>query len=246
MEINEIRPFKDDNNNIINFNGVSRPNIKVIFIGKNNTLNIDRNTKIKGVTFRFDCDNGICNIGDNYFTGMVRIGQDCHVTIGNGVSCTGGVYISTAEGVSVVIGDDCMIATGVEIRADDAHPFFDVISGKRINESKNISIGNHVWIGAKATILSGGNIENGSILGYGSILKDNIPNNCVAVGVPAKIIKKNIAWERPHLNLHKPYYKMDSSCVEKSIYWNKTIDNDVDIVVKKINFFERIKNLLHL
>lgn len=63
------------------------------------------------------------------------------------------------------------------------------------------------------------------MVGLGSIVKGTFPNNCIVAGVPAKIIKKDIAWERPHLSTTKPYYKPNSSVVKKSIYWNKTIED---------------------
>lgn len=35
-----------------------------------------------------------------------------------------------------------------------------------------------------------------SIIGAGSLVKSKIPNNCIAVGVPAQVIRKDIAWSR--------------------------------------------------
>lgn len=188
--LTELRKYKDDRNNVINFEGDIIKNMKIIFLGSNNTLNIHKNAKLKSSTFTFDCDNGVCTIGENSFTGMVRVGQDCSVAIGSGVTFTGWTYISTAEGSRVEIGDDCMFASNIEVRSDDAHPFLDVKTGKRLNPTRDIIIGSHVWIAAKAVILNGGGIGDGSILGYGSILKNKIPNNCVAAGVPARVVKK--------------------------------------------------------
>lgn len=224
--INELKQYSDEKNNIINYSGTVIGNMKISFTGSNNVLNVHPNAKIKGVTFLFDCDNAICDVGANSFTGLIRLGQDCRVKIGDNVNCTGGCYISTAEGSTVTIGDDCMIATQVEIRSDDAHAFFDVETGLRLNPSRDITVGNHVWLATKSTILNGSEILDGSILGYGSILKGRIPNNSVAAGVPAKVVKRNIAWERPHLNLVKPYYKPDHSCITKSEYWNITASEE--------------------
>ncbi len=39
-------------------------------------------------------------------------------------------------------------------------------------------------------------IGNGSIIGAMSLVKSIIPNNCIAAGIPARVIRKNIAWSR--------------------------------------------------
>jgi len=221
--LDSIRPYKDENNNEI-ICEEEVPGCKVIFIGSNNRLNVARGSKIQGNVF-FDCDNGVANIGKNKFKGTVRVGQDCTVNIENQVTCTNVCLVTTAEGITVTIGADCMLASEIQIRADDAHPIFDVITGKRVNMPRSVSIGPHAWIGGRVAILGGAQIGEGSVIGYASVVKGVIPNNCVAAGVPAKVIRKNTAWERPHLNHIEPCYKPDASCVKKSKYWNVTIEN---------------------
>ncbi len=53
-----------------------------------------------------------------------------------------------------------------------------------------ISIENNVWIGEKATILKGVSIGENSVIGAGSVVTKSIPANCVAVGSPAKVIRR--------------------------------------------------------
>ena len=53
-----------------------------------------------------------------------------------------------------------------------------------------IHIGKNVWIGSNATILQGVTIGDGSVIGAGSVVTKSIPENSVAVGVPAKVIRK--------------------------------------------------------
>lgn len=48
-------------------------------------------------------------------------------------------------------------------------------------------------------------IKSGSVIGYGSIVKGVIDENSIAVGIPAKIIKRNVVWERKHLTLTPPF-----------------------------------------
>lgn len=52
-----------------------------------------------------------------------------------------------------------------------------------------ITIGSNCWIGAKVTVLAGVNIGDDCIIGAGSVVTKSIPDNSVAVGNPAKVIK---------------------------------------------------------
>jgi acetyltransferase-like isoleucine patch superfamily enzyme len=235
----KLEKYQDDKGNVIIFDKIIDANIKVTFTGSNNTLLVHNDAKVSNLTVMFDCDHGHCEIGKNSFKGTIRVGYYCKVKIGDAVNCTGGCYISAAEYATVEIGDDCMIASQNEIRADDGHPIFDVESGGRINIPKSIKIGNHVWLGARAVVLGGADIGEGSVIGFGSIVKGKIPNNCIAVGVPAKVVKKNIAWERPHLTLTKPYFKPDAGSIQKSSYWTNTAQHEPasNLVEKKSSWF---------
>ncbi|WPN45920.1 acyltransferase [Pseudomonas sp. P8_241] len=223
--LTKIQDYKDDNNNVISCGVVIESGFKVEFTGKNNKLVIHPEAKNRNLTIMFDCDDGYCEIGKNTFSGVVRVGFESTIKIGSGINCTSPVYISAAEKASVHLGDDIMFASQVEIRADDGHPIFDVRTRKRINLPKNVMIGNHVWLGAYTRILGGTTIGDGSVVGIGSIVKGKFPNNCIIVGVPGKVVRKDIAWERPHLTLTKPYYKDDPGSIALTDYWNLTVED---------------------
>lgn len=220
--LQEFKAYKDANGNKIEFNETISKDVAVTFRGKNNKLIIEDGFKTAKLTIAFDCNNAVCVLRKSSFRGFIRIGEDSQVRIGAGVTCTENTYISAAENSTVKIGDDCMIAASVQIRADDAHPIFSVATGKRINMPSSIIIGNHVWLGARSTFLGGTIIDDGSVVGFGSIVKGVFPNNCILAGTPARMIRKDIAWERPHLTLAEPFYKPDSGSVKKSEYWNFT------------------------
>lgn len=52
-----------------------------------------------------------------------------------------------------------------------------------------VFIGDNVWIGAKATILGGNSIENGSVVGAGAVITKDVPSDSIVVGVPGKKVK---------------------------------------------------------
>jgi acetyltransferase-like isoleucine patch superfamily enzyme len=220
--------YRDDDGNEIVYSGELVAGVRVTFRGSRNRLVIAPDAKLGNFVFDFDCDNGYIEIGGSdhapNISGSFRVGQDSKIVIGKNVSSTSGVYISSVEGNTVTIGDDVMFASGNELRGDDGHPIFDVRTGKRINPVRPITVGNHVWVGGRAVLFGGATIGDGAVIGWGSVVKGKIPNNAIAVGAPARTIRKNVAWERPHLSLSKPFYKPDSSTVKKSPYWSLTVE----------------------
>lgn len=109
--------------------------------------------------------------------------------IGDNVSIHPMCYIEAWGGVQ--IGNDVSIAHDVSIIAfthswsDLEIPIKDQPTIKR-----PICIGNNVWIGAKATILGGVKVEDGSIIGAGAVLTKSTENNGIYAGVPARLIKR--------------------------------------------------------
>ena len=67
----------------------------------------------------------------------------------------------------------------------------------RINEPKDIVIGNHVWIGKRVQCLKGTVISDNSIVGAGSLVtKEFCESNVIVAGNVAKVIKKGVSWKR--------------------------------------------------
>jgi len=102
-----------------------------------------------------------------------------------GHSCTLGVR------EAVTIGADCLIAEMVSIRDHD-HRSATLAVPIRLQGSDvaPVSIGNNVWIGSKATILKGVTIGNDVIIGAGAVVTRDIPAASVALGVPARVIRR--------------------------------------------------------
>lgn len=225
--LNTLAPYSDENGNQIIYEGPEILGVRIEFSGSGNRFQVNSSVIWGKLNVIFDCDNGTLEIAGNRFgtfSAFIRIGQDSRVSLGRDVTTTAACVVSAVEGTSVVIGDDVMLASENEIRADDGHAIFDVVSEQRVNQSKNITIGNHVWVAKRAVLLGGARVGDGSVIGFGSLVTGVVPNNCVSAGIPARVIKRDVAWERPHLSRTKPFYKPDGSTVIKSSYWNKTED----------------------
>jgi acetyltransferase-like isoleucine patch superfamily enzyme len=167
------------NSNIIYIKGEVRlSNLRIEIYGSHNQVFIDEKCKIKG---------GEIWVED----------YDCKVKIGRETTIESDFRLHVSEPKSsIIIGEDCMFACSVYIRCADSHSIIDLDTKKRTNYAKDIKIGNHVWIGNRAQILKGLNIDNDSIVAAGAIVTKDIPSNCIAAGIPATVKRERITWDR--------------------------------------------------
>lgn len=117
------------------------------------------------------------------------------LNIGKNVEINDYVHIGVAEGIT--IGDNTLIASKVFI-SDHNHGNYNGNNqsnpmekpSSRILKSSKVNIGSNVWIGEFVSILPGVTIGDGVIIGAMSVVSKDIPANTIAVGIPAKVIKK--------------------------------------------------------
>ncbi len=117
----------------------------------------------------FSCDNGKkIHIGSNF---------------------TGNFNLTILDIREVTIGDNVMIGPNTLITTV-GHPLSPMGRRKHMAYAKPVTIGNDVWIGGNVTILPGVTIGNNVVIAAGAVVNKDIPDNCVAAGVPAKVIKE--------------------------------------------------------
>lgn len=177
---------------------------KIKISGNNNILHIGKNSLLRNCHISINGNNNILYIGDDCVinsTSFILDNESAEIRIGNKTSI-GKAQIVSLEPYKIEIGEDCMLSYDVEIRNTDSHKIYDKNTNKRINEGNSISIGNHVWLGMRAIILKGVNIEDNSIIAGGSIVTKNVKANTIVSGNPAKQIKENIYWTREEVMKH--------------------------------------------
>lgn len=148
-----------------------------------------------------DHDSQFC-IGDNcrfFDHGVLRVGSESECFIGNNCSFEHGYLISLMANTELRVGNDLMASYNTFLFTSDGHPIFDINTGICLNAPTEIHrktvIGDHVWLGYDSTIIGKGTIIGaGSVVGAKSFVRGQYPNNCIIAGVPAKIIKRDIAW----------------------------------------------------
>lgn len=159
---------------------------KFLYIGNNVT--VERNGYIEPITYNLSLDSKVIEnankpvlkIGNN-----VWIGQGCHINCAQ----------------SVLIENDVLISSYVFI-SDIDHDYSDI--GKPVSLQKLIispvTIKEQAFIGTGVKILAGVTVGKHSVIGANSVVSKDIPDYCVAAGVPAKVIKKynfeKKTWEK--------------------------------------------------
>jgi len=91
---------------------------------------------------------------------------------------------------SITIKSGCLIASGVTILCHE-HVYRNP-NNQELPLVKPVEIGERTFVGVGATILPGVTIGQDCIIGAASLVSKDIPNGCLAVGVPAKIIRSNL------------------------------------------------------
>jgi virginiamycin A acetyltransferase len=147
----------------------------------------------------------------------------------------------------VCVGDYCSIAGEVTFLLGANHksgittyPMCKINKNKTVTESSergDINIGNDVWIGYRATIMSGVNIEDGAIIAAGAVVADDVPAYAVVGGVPAKIIKYRFKENIIQELLKIKWWKWGEEIIKKRC--NEMYSKDEKIINK---FIEKYKS----
>ncbi len=184
--------------------------VKVKFYGKNNYFELHEPYNLKNLSCKFLGDGNRLIIKENaniikkleiYMCteGLLDIGRDFSVQDAL-------ISLQRTIGSKVIIGKNCLLSMGIIIRTSDAHTIYDVNTKNVINYPKDVIIGNHVWIAQDVKILKGCKIADNCVIGANAIVTKPFNNeNCIIVGTPAKIVKKDINWNKCSTNKWDSY-----------------------------------------
>ena len=113
----------------------------------------------------------------------IRIGDDCGMS---------GASVVAARSIS--IGDGCLVGADAMIVDTDFHPV-DVTQRRYAPmpepaERDAVSIGDNVFIGARALVLKGSRIGDDAVVGAGAVVSGEVPGGCVVAGNPAVVVRR--------------------------------------------------------
>lgn len=194
---NLFRVKKTGNNNRIIAPCALLKKVNIRIKGSNNTIIIGDFTQVIGASIYINGNDNRITIGDwSYLkeTDLFIEDDGGSINIGNRAKVIGKTYMAVIEGTSITIGDGCIFSHDVHFRTGDGHSILD-LQGRRINESKDIVVGDHIWFATKVCCTKGSKIGSHSIVGTGALVTKAFEEpHCVLAGVPAKVVKRNVDW----------------------------------------------------
>lgn len=127
-------------------------------------------------------------------------GENCYIELpfhanwgGHHVHLGTSVYLNAncalVDDGQIYIGDHVMIGPNVMI-ATANHPINPELRAKGYQYTRDVHIGENVWIGGNVSIVPGVTIGKNSVIGAGSVVTRDIPENSIAVGNPCRVIRR--------------------------------------------------------
>ncbi|MDB5621956.1 MAG: hypothetical protein JWR39_519 [Devosia sp.] len=169
--------------------------------GANNRITLGSGARLFGYVEMRGENNRVLLAEGAYFSGRILVkGKGLTLSIGKDTSMRNS-YLLVQEGADLTIGADCLFSREVEIRTSDAHSLVDAATGKRINKSAPVVIGDHVWVGARSFISKGSVIPANCVVGAMSFVNKRFEHEGVVLaGVPARVVREGITWYRERRN----------------------------------------------
>lgn len=227
-------------------------NSQINMNGKNNILVCEDNVTLWNSRIDFNGDNSLLYLSSSNFDYSVNLSINGNniCFIGKNNFFNGISTIVLSESKNIIIGGDCLFSYGISIRVADGHLIYNTKTKERLNFSKSIYIGDHVWLGQRSMILKGTQIGSGSIIGANSVLSNKIvPSNTTFTGSPAKLTKEDTFWVGYSVHpwnekTTEEYSKYDS---ENFIYTKDSTTlnfNEIESDLKKLSNLEEIMDYI--
>lgn len=229
-QITSLSEHISDNRIIADAQKSSINNSKIIFNGSGNILVVEDGVNLNSSTVLFNGSNAVCYISASkhpYYINLTVNNNSC-IFFGRDSYINGTMTLITSEQQNIIIGNEGLFSFGIFIRTADPHLIYDCASGKRINPSKSVFIGDHVWIGQNVLILKGSAVGSGAIVGGAALLSNKaIPSNTACGGNPAKIIRHGVFFSKEcvHTWTNAQTEKYETMNTDRYIY-----SNDADTV----------------
>lgn len=116
-----------------------------------------------------------------YGDGVIQIGENSYIGEFS--------FLQSTENLFIRIGENCAISHNVKIYTTSYVANQDFGKMPRTTYCKSVEIGNGVWIGVNVLINPGIKIGHNVVVGANSVVTQNLPDNTICGGVPAKVLK---------------------------------------------------------
>ena len=127
---------------------------------------------------------------DLFFRGKnIEVYGDGSFAVGTHSYCGNNCAFQLEEGYKISIGSNCAISHNVRIYTSNRNVHYFFTQEGKEHDKADVTIGDHVWIGANVFIREGVTIGSDVVIGANSVVTRNVPSASVACGVPAKVIR---------------------------------------------------------
>lgn len=171
--------------------------VKIHCSGSGNRIVIGDFSVLKDVSIYISGKNNTVIIGSwCHLNGTEICMEDSGNTlkVGEKTRFLGKTHLAAIEGTAITIGENCLFSSDVHFRTGDSHSILDR-EGRRINASRDITLGDHVWVGTRVMCLKGAEVAPRSVLAAGALVTGQFrQSGCILAGVPAKVVKTDIDW----------------------------------------------------
>lgn len=216
-------------------------NSKIIFYGTNNVLFCEEGVTLKNSIIEFGASNSIVFLRKNNFAYQVafKVFNNSTIFIDSNNYFNGVLHAEISEETNLFIGKGGMFSHSIWMMTSDSHLVYDIDSLNRLNFSKSIYIGDHVWIGQNTIILKGTKIYSGSIIGAASVLPGIlVENNSIYAGNPAKKVRNSIFWNGT--NVHKWQKRETDQSRKYDSFIEEKTDAKIDDYIYTFNKYDFI------
>ncbi len=224
-------------------------NSQIIFKGYNNILYCESDVNINDSLISFEGNNSLVYLSRGNYPVNLYLRDNSTVYFGRDNKIISNVNINIQESQNFIMGDDGIIASGVNIRSFDGFPIYDSMTKERINLSDSIIIGDHVWLDHVSYISKGAQIGSGAIVGNHSYVAPStkILSNTYVLGNPVQVVEEKVFFTKDFTGIFNEEDTANSLNYPSDIFiyefvHKETLDlNNIDYILKDLIIEDRLE-----
>lgn len=181
----------------------------VEFLGSGNILYCEEGVTLKNARISFKGSGGVVYLAASKHPICAEIivwdGSTFYLGANSYINPGEPLHAIASERRTIFIGEDALVSFGVWMRTADPHLVYRVSDMTRINQSRDIVVGDHVWLGQESFLLKGTVIGSGSVVAARAVCAGkHIPSNTSWAGNPARQVAEGVFFSKQSAHAFSP------------------------------------------